>query len=72
MQLEHRCSKAMVTFKDPFDMSAQAAICACNQLSSLVLRPLLDDAGLPSESCLLQMFVAFLPELRVLLFQTAR
>ncbi|CAL8463257.1 g2791 [Coccomyxa elongata] len=48
-----------------------AAICACNQLRSLVLRPLLDNARLPSESSLLQIFVAFLPELRVLLFQTA-
>ncbi|BDA48880.1 hypothetical protein COCOBI_12-5630 [Coccomyxa sp. Obi] len=47
-----------------------SAICACKQLRTLILRPLLDGMGLPCESSLSQHFMASLPELRVLLFQT--
>ena len=57
--------------KDACDMSAQAAICACKQFRVLVFRPLA-SMELPTESRLLQTFIALLPELRVLRFQTAR
>ena len=72
MHISHGWSMAMLTIKDAFDMSAQAAICACSQLRILILRPFPDTTTLPSEKSLSQTFMASLPELRVLHFQTAR
>ena len=73
MHISHGWSMAMLTIKDACDMSAQATICACKQLRMLVLRPLLDKYSMGlSESSLSQTFMASLPELRVLQFQTAR
>lgn len=54
-------------------MSAQTfAICACKQLRSLTLTTgLANDELLKNETSMLQIFVASLPELRVLLIQEA-
>ena len=62
---------AMVTSKNACDMCVQAAICACKQLRTLVFRPLVNIMT-PDEIGLSEMFMASLPELRVLQFQTAR
>lgn len=61
----------LINLKSGLGVSAQSAICACKQLRVLVLRTLLDDETIQSESSLLQRFLASLPELKALLFYKA-